>query len=62
MGGPLGAFRRPNPRLTGKFKLSQNRPQHDQARVAAALDVEDHADAAAVAEWMRDYGSAATHE
>lgn len=60
--GAIVAFRMRIRRLTGKFKLSQNRPQHDQARVAAALDVEDHADAAAVAEWMREYGSAATHE
>jgi transcriptional regulator len=55
------AFRLRIKRLDAKFKLSQNRPRHDQVRVAAALDGEGYADATAVAAWMRAYGGAA-HE
>lgn len=40
-------------RLEPKFKLSQNRSSDDRARVAAALAAEEHADAVAVAAWMR---------
>ena len=40
-------------RIDAKFKLSQNRSRDDQSRVAAALDAEPYADAAATAAWMR---------
>ncbi len=53
--GAIVAFRLRIRRLTAKFKLSQNRPAADQVRVAAALDSEGYADAAAVAAWMRAY-------
>jgi transcriptional regulator len=53
--GAIVAFRLRIRRLTAKFKLSQNRPAEDQARVAAALDSEGYADAASVAAWMRAY-------
>ena len=53
--GAIVAFRLHIHRLTAKFKLSQNRPADDQARVAAALDNEGYADAASVAAWMRAY-------
>jgi len=56
--GAIVAFRLRIRRLTGKFKLSQNRPVVDQARIAAALDAEPYADAAIVASWMRTYGRA----
>ena len=46
-------------RISTKLKLSQNRPEADQVRVAAALEREDHPDAAAVAAWMREYAAAA---
>ena len=54
------AFRLRIRRFDAKFKLSQNRPRDDQRRVAAALENEGYADAAAVAQWMRTY--AATSE
>lgn len=53
--GAIVAFRLRIRRIEGKFKLSQNRPQLDRARVIAALDREHHADAHATAEWMRCY-------
>ena len=53
------AFRVRIRRLEAKFKLSQNRPRDDQARVARALDDEGYADAASVAAWMRGYGGLA---
>ena len=56
--GAIVAFRMRIRRLTGKFKLSQNRPAGDQTRIAAALDTEPYADATAVASWMRAYGAA----
>ena len=56
--GAIVAFRMRVRHLTGKFKLSQNRPVGDQQRIAAALDSETYADAAAVAAWMRTYGAA----
>ena len=40
-------------RIDAKFKLSQNRSREDRRRVAAALDAEPWADAAATAAWMR---------
>ena len=55
--GAIVAFRMRIRRLNGKFKLSQNRPPLDRARVAAALDAEPYADAAAVAAWMRAYAA-----
>lgn len=42
--------------MSGKFKLSQNRPQADQAGVVAALDGEGDGMAAAVATQMRASG------
>jgi transcriptional regulator len=56
--GAIVAFRMRIRRLTGKFKLSQNRPVADQSRIANALDAEPYADAAALAAWMRAYGAA----
>ena len=53
--GAIVAFRLRIRRLAAKFKLSQNRPVDDRARVAAALDNEGYADAASVATWMRTY-------
>jgi transcriptional regulator len=41
-------------RLEGKYKLSQNRPAVDRARVAAALEARGEADAIAVARLMRE--------
>ena len=58
--GAIVAFRLRIRRLTAKFKLSQNRPADDQARVAAALDHEGYADAASVAAWMRAYAGNVT--
>jgi len=49
------AFRMRIHDVTAKFKLSQNRPPADRVRVADALEREGYADAAAVAQWMRDY-------
>lgn len=43
-------------RLEGKFKLSQNRPPADRARVADALERRGDAEAAAVARLMRERG------
>jgi transcriptional regulator len=60
--GAIVAFRLRIRRLTAKFKLSQNRPADDQARVAAALDHEGYADAASVAAWMRAYAGNVTDE
>jgi len=51
------AFRLRIRSLDAKFKLSQNRPRGDQARVANALDHEGYADAASVAQWMRRYAA-----
>jgi transcriptional regulator len=48
-------FRLKVKRIEVKFKLSQNRDREDRARVAAALDAEGYADAAATAAWMRAY-------
>jgi transcriptional regulator len=51
--GAIVAFRLPIERLTGKFKLSQNRDADDRARVTEALARSDHAEARATASWMR---------
>ena len=60
--GAIVGFRMRIRRLTGKFKLSQNRGDADQSRIAAALDGEAYADAWAVAAWMREYGAAVARE
>ena len=60
--GAIVAFRIRIRRLTGKFKLSQNRAAHEQARIASALDNESYADAASVAAWMREYGAVTRSE
>lgn len=41
-------------RIDAKLKLSQNRSVEDRNRVAAGLDAEGYADAAATAVWMRE--------
>lgn len=53
--GAIVAFRLRIRRIETKFKLSQNRPAVDRERVATALESEGHAEAAAVAAWMRAY-------
>ncbi len=53
--GAIVAFRIRIRRLTGKFKLSQNRPGEDRERVARAFEAAGDADRVAVAEWMREY-------
>jgi transcriptional regulator len=53
--GAIVAFRLRVHDVAAKFKLSQNRPPADRARVAAALEREGYADATSVAAWMRDY-------
>ena len=54
MVGAIVGFKIRVKRIEGKFKLSQNRPPEDRRRVAAGLDAEDYAEAAATAAWMRD--------
>ena len=49
-------FEMPITRIEGKFKLSQNRPEQDQANVVRELSGSANPDAAAVAEWMRAEG------
>jgi transcriptional regulator len=44
--------------ITGKWKVSQNRPEADRRGVAEGLDASDH-DAAAMAELVRHYGGLA---
>ena len=46
-------FEMPISRIEGKFKLSQNRPEQDQANVVRELSGSQNADARAVADWMR---------
>ncbi len=58
MVGAIVGFRIRVQRIDAKFKLSQNRTPDDRSRVAAALDAEGHADAAATAAWMRAYAKA----
>jgi transcriptional regulator len=53
--GAIVAFQIRIRRLTGKFKLSQNRPEHDRARVADALRAAGDPESSAVASWMREY-------
>ena len=54
MVGAIVGFRIQVKRIDAKFKLSQNRMPEDRRRVAAGLDGESCADAAATASWMRD--------
>ncbi len=60
--GAIVGFRIKVKRLDAKFKLSQNRPADDRARVAAALAAEGYAEAEATAAWMRAYVEAANGE
>lgn len=53
--GAIVAFRMRIRRLTGKFKLSQNRSTDDRERVARAFQAAGDPESAAVAEWMREY-------
>lgn len=46
-------FEMPITRIEGKFKLSQNRPDQDQANVVRELSGSKNSDAQAVADWMR---------
>jgi transcriptional regulator len=55
--GAIVAFRMRIRHVTAKFKLSQNRAAADQRRIADALAAEPHADAAALAGWMRAYAA-----
>jgi transcriptional regulator len=53
--GAIVAFRMRIRRLTGKFKLSQNRGEDDRERVARAFEEAADAESSAVARWMREY-------
>jgi len=53
--GAIVAFRLVISRLDAKFKLSQNRPREDRARVIAALQAEPYPESAATAAWMAAY-------
>jgi transcriptional regulator len=53
MVGAIVGFRIKVKRIDVKLKLSQNRTRVDQERVAAGLDAEGYAEAAATAAWMR---------
>lgn len=54
MVGAIIGFRIKVKRIEAKLKLSQNRTPEDRRRVAAGLDAEGFADAAATAAWMRE--------
>lgn len=49
------AFRIVAERTSGKYKLSQNRPQADRRRVVDALDASTYAESRATAAWMRRF-------
>jgi len=51
----IAAFRIVIERVTGKFKLSQNRTPVDRRRVIEALAAGEHADDRATAAWMRRF-------
>jgi transcriptional regulator len=51
----IAAFRIVIERVTGKFKLSQNRTPVDRRRVIDALTAVDHPEAQATAGWMRRF-------
>ena len=53
--GAIVAFRMRIRRLTGKFKLSQNRSTEDREGIARAFQAAGDPESAAVAEWMREY-------
>jgi transcriptional regulator len=53
MVGAIVGFRIRVKRIEAKLKLSQNRSGEDQRRVAAGLESEGYAEAAATAAWMR---------
>jgi transcriptional regulator len=53
--GAIVAFRMRIRRIDAKFKLSQNRPADDRARVIAALEAEPSPESQAAAAWMRLY-------
>jgi len=53
--GAIVAFRMRIRRIDAKFKLPQNRSRDDRSRVIAALEADEHPDAAATARWMRTY-------
>ena len=53
MVGAIVGFRIRVKRIEAKLKLSQNRSPDDQRRVAAGLESEGYAEAAATAAWMR---------
>ncbi len=53
--GAIVAFRIRIRRLTGKFKLSQNRDENDRERVTRAFEDAADAESIAVARWMREY-------
>jgi len=55
MVGAIVAFRLVIQRIDAKFKLSQNRPSDDRARVIAALQAEPYPESAATAAWMATY-------
>ena len=55
--GNIQAFRLSISRVTGKFKLSQNRPPADRRRVMAALAKSEHPDGRATAAWMQRFAS-----
>ena len=57
MVGAIVGFRIRVKRIDAKLKLSQNRSPEDRRRVAAGLDSEGYADAAAIASWMREVGA-----
>ena len=59
MVGAIVGFRIRVKRIDAKLKLSQNRSPDDRARVAAGLDAEGYAEAAATAAWMREWGGGA---
>ena len=49
-------FELPIARIEGKFKLSQNRPEQDQANVVRELSGSSNPEVRAVADWMRAEG------
>ncbi len=51
----IAAFRMAIERVTGKFKLSQNRTSVDRRRVIDALGALDRPEASATADWMRRF-------
>ena len=52
----------PIARLVGKWKVSQNRPAADQAKVVEGLRAQDTVDSAAMADLVRDFGKPNAHK